>query len=502
MAAFYGCQTPTVATGPEGTTLDADDAIELSSAYGLTPDEWQENVLRTWMVRRPNGKWAAGRWGLAVPRQNGKNGVLEIVELYFMVGLGLKILHTAHEVKTARKAFVRIVSFFENERKYPELAALVKEIRRTNGQEAILLHTSECPGGDHCDCKGGGSVEFIARSKNSGRGFTVDVLVCDESQEYDEDSQAALLPTISSGPSGDPLQILLGTPPAENMKGDVFTRMRDAGVRGDDARLAWCEWSISGDVDVSDKTLWALVNPSLGIRLNLTTIEDEFAAMGAAENPDMFARERLGMWATADQLAVIPGTVWAARAVDGAPEGFEISALGLDMNPERTVVNVAVAVRTDDGKTHVELASLGIDEVAKTEALVAWIQKRARRRIPVVMDAFSPARALEPMLKEKKVKVYAMSGGELMQACGGFYDAVVKDRSLTHFDQLPLNTSLLGAKKKTIGDAGGWKWSRKDFEDDLTPLMAATCAHFGAVKFGKVRPTTPTNDTSREAVIL
>src|SRR5699024_9206431 len=131
-----------------------------------------------WM-RRKGGRWAAGRWGLAVPRQNGKNGVLEAVELYFMAVLGLKILHTAHEVKTARKAFIRIASFFENERKYPELAGMVKEVRKTNGQEAIVLHN-------------GGSVEFIARSKGSGRGFTVDVLVCDEAQEYSEDAQAAL----------------------------------------------------------------------------------------------------------------------------------------------------------------------------------------------------------------------------------------------------------------------------------------------------------------------
>ena len=34
-------------------------------------------------------------------RQNGKNGALEAVELYGMVVLGLKFLHTAHEVSHA-----------------------------------------------------------------------------------------------------------------------------------------------------------------------------------------------------------------------------------------------------------------------------------------------------------------------------------------------------------------------------------------------------------------
>ena len=108
-------------------------------------------------------------------------------ELFGIVQLGEKFLHTAHEVKTARKAFLRLASFFENTRKWPELADLVKDIRRTNGQEAIVLTN-------------GGSVEFVARSKGSGRGFTVDVLVCDEAQELSDDALEALMPTTSAAP--------------------------------------------------------------------------------------------------------------------------------------------------------------------------------------------------------------------------------------------------------------------------------------------------------------
>ena len=466
--ALVGFQSPRVVNHPAAKYTDADDCAFLAASYGLVPDDWQMNVLKSWMGRKRDGKWSAGRWGIAVPRQNGKNGILEMVELFFMVALGLKILHTAHEVKTARKAFLRIASFFENERKYPELAELVKEIRKTNGQEAIILHN-------------GGSVEFIARSKGSGRGFTVDVLVCDEAQEYSEDAQAALLPTISSAPSGDPLQILLGTPPAENMAGDVFTRMRDSGIRGKDRRLAWCEWSAIGNVDISDRNLWAATNPSLGKRLNLSTIEDEFEAMSA----EMFARERLGMWASEESLTVIPPETWMGQVAEIAPD-WDLSAIGLDMNPERTLVSVCMAVR-DEGDVHVELANLPVEAMFSTEGLLEWIFKRARRRVPVIMDGFSPARTLEPILKSKGCKVRALSGNELMQACGGFYDAVVKDQSVTHFNQEQLNASLQGARRQKLGDAGGWKWSRKDLEVDLTPIMAATCAHFGSVKFGKRR---------------
>jgi len=462
VAALLGVQEPRVANFPKSKWSDADDCAFLAEAYGLKPDPWQLNVLNAWMNRDRAGKWLAGRWGITVPRQNGKNGILEMVELFFMAQLGLKILHTAHEVKTARKAFLRIASFFENERRYPELAALVKDIRKTNGQEAIVLHN-------------GGSVEFIARSKGSGRGFTVDVLVCDEAQEYGEDAQAALLPTISSAPSGDPLQILLGTPPAPNMDGDVFTRMRTAGVSGKDKRLAWVEWSVTGSIDVADRSLWAATNPSLGIRLNQTTIEDEFGAM----SEETFARERLGMWASDEQLSVVPAEKWNRLLAD-APD-VQVTAYGVDMNPERTQVTVSVGLR-DGESVHVELAARDFD--GGTDQVVAWLVERAGRRIPVVMDAYSPARSFEPVLKKAKVKVFALSGAELLQACGGFYDAAI-NKALTHHGQPELDASLAGAKKHALGDAGGWKWSRKTLDVDLTPIVSATCAHFGAVKFAK-----------------
>lgn len=468
MAALLGVQEPRVAKHPRSKWSDADDCAFLATAYGLTPDPWQMHVLNAWMNRGRDGRWSAGRWGIAVPRQNGKNGILEMVELFFMAQLGLKILHTAHEVKTARKAFLRIASFFENERRYPELAALVKDIRKTNGQEAIVLNN-------------GGSVEFIARSKGSGRGFTVDVLVCDEAQEYSEDAQAALLPTISSAPSGDPLQILLGTPPAPNMEGDVFTRMRTAGVEGLDKRLAWCEWSVTGDVDVSDKALWAETNPSLGIRLNLSTIEDEFGAM----SPETFARERLGMWASDKQLSVIPADLWDLCGVGATPDG-EAGVYAVDMNHERTRAVVAVGVPGD--RPHVEVAA-EFDVSAGSSELVAWLLERSSRRIPVLVDAMSPARSIVPALQARnrsKRKVVVTSTAESMQACGGFYDAVFGGE-LSHFQQSEVDDALASAKKKKIGDAGGWVWDRKSVDVFLSPLVAVTLAHFGVVKFAKVR---------------
>ena len=120
-------QTPRVRTAPRASTNDVDDACFLADSYGLTPDQWQEDVLEAWLGLRRDGTWAASQCGLAVPRQNGKNALLEIRELYGMIVRAERFLHTAHEVKTARKAFLRIASFFENPKKYPELASMARE---------------------------------------------------------------------------------------------------------------------------------------------------------------------------------------------------------------------------------------------------------------------------------------------------------------------------------------------------------------------------------------
>lgn len=456
--------TPTFEWVPDGDTSMGEEAVELAAHYGLTPDPWQEHVIKAWLRTGADGKWAAGRVGCAIPRQQGKNAILEVVQLYMLSILGLRILATAHEVKTSRKAFLRLASFFENDRDYPELAELVKSIRKANGQEAIFLNN-------------GGSIEFIARSKNSGRGFTVDVLVCDESQEFPEDAQAALLPTISAAPSGDPIQIMVGTPPGPKDNGEVFARMHSLAHEQIDPRMSWVEWAAVGEIDTEDRSLWERINPALGRRLVLNTLIDEFGSMSR----EMFARERLGMWSSDRELSVIPQADWEECRVDAAPDG-QITAIGLDMNPERTSVVVAVAVKAEAG-THVELAR--VDEPDSTIELVNWVSQRAKRRVPVVMDSYSPARSLEPGLKQKKASTFALSGNELMQACGGFYDAVTQDRTVSHIGQEQLDASLAGAKRQSIGDAGGWKWSRKQLDSDLVPLMAVTCAWFGAEKFAK-----------------
>lgn len=478
-----GQQEPRICHHPRAIGNDADDCAELATAYGLKPDPWQRNVLDAWMGRKKDGTWAAGRWGIAVPRQNGKNGIIEMVELFFMTVLGLKILHTAHEVKTARKAFIRIAGFFENERAYPELAEMVKEIRRTNGQEAVVLHEPTC---DRLGTKGnqkccsGGSVEFIARSKGSGRGFTVDALVCDEAQEYDDDAQAALLPTISSAPSGDPLQIMLGTPPAPGMNGDVFTRTRNAGVEGRDKRLAWCEWSATPDMKPGNKDQWLATNPSLGIRLNQSTVVDEFAAM----SNDMFMRERLGLWDSAGGIKAIEGSAWDALVGsegDFTHEGRKVIAVRF--TPDGSTVALAGAIRSDVPNTPITVEAIEQRSTSEgTQWIVDFLAERHTGLAQIVIDGKSGVGFLVNALRDAGVRnkrVIITPASDDVIAASSTMEAAIRDGGLVHSGQPELDEQVKTATKRKIGSAGGFGWEAAEGHS-VASFEAVTLALWGA----------------------
>lgn len=471
-AVTLGNQEPRVRLEPRRSEkfTDGDDACFLASSYGLTPDPWQTAVVTSWLGRKADGRLAAGRCGLAVPRQNGKNGAVEVVELFKVVVLGRKVLHTAHEVKTARKAFLRLKGFFENERRWPELAALVKEIRQTNGQEAIVLTN-------------GGSVEFVARSRGSGRGFTVDDLVLDEAQELNDEQLEALLPTISAAPSGDPQIIMLGTPPPPNADGAPFRRMRVAGVEGKDKRLSWHEWSPERVPDPSDHDgllgCAADTNPALGGRLQRSVVEDELAQMSF----EGFMRERCGAWDSDALGGMVDFPTWLGRAVppEAAPdEGTLVFAVKFSADGER--VGCAVGLRPVEGPVHVE--SLGVAPIAEgTAPLVAWLAARWRKASQIVLDGKAGTGDLVNALAAAGVsrrRVHVLTVDEAITAHASMLRGI-HEGTVTHLAQPGLDAQVRVAGRREIGKAGGWGWKAVTPGGDVTALDAVTLAYHAAM---------------------
>ena len=452
-AALLGEQVPRVRHAPQVRSNDWEDVSDLAKAYGLVLDEWQENALEAAMGVRTDGRWAASTVGINVARQNGKGALIEARELAGLLLFGEKtIIHSAHEQKTARVGFERILSYFEN---YDDLRKKVRSVMGAISREHIKL-------------RNGAELHFPARSKGAIRGFSIDCLILDEAQILGDPQWEAIKPTISARPNAQTW--LLGTTPTPLDDSAVFSRARARGVEGKDHRLAWCEWSAAPGSSLDDREAWRQANPALGSRISLEAIEDERAEM----SEQGFARERLSIWPSDESQRVIPAESWDALVSAGPAANVPPAALSVDMSHERVV---AVGACWMGEKPHVELVA--VDCTTDTLAVVEWLIERAGRRIPVVVDGASPAASMVPALKAAKVTVIQTGPTDMAKACGLLYDEATSGR-LTHAGQAQADSALAGAKKRLIRDAGGWGWDRRNADVNLAPLVALTLARYGA----------------------
>ena len=298
-------QTPTYeANIPESLSGDGEMAARLASAYFGEPMPWQPHLLDVMLARDERDKFIAKTMGISVPRQNGKSWVVRARCFYGALN-GEKILYTCQHGDTSDEMFQKLAEPFEDEDE-PELHALLKTVRKTNGQQAIRLNN-------------GGLIRFTTRTDSLARGKTYDVLIYDEAQDLTNSQQAASLPAISAGAKHNPQTIYLGTPPAPENKGTVFRDLHDAAHDGR-SEMAWVEWAASEIGDKTDRARWYECNPSLGTLIDISAVEGECQQM----QPDVFARERLGWWSPVGgvQNVALDGSKWLECQRDaGTTEG-------------------------------------------------------------------------------------------------------------------------------------------------------------------------------------
>lgn len=407
--------------------------------------------------------YSAPTCGLSVPRQNGKNALLEMRELYGLCVIGERILHTAHEVKTARKAFLRLNGFFENEREYPELAAMVKCIRKANGQEAIELIN-------------GGAIEFSARSRGAARGFTVDVVVFDEAQELTDEQIEAMLPTMAAAPLGNRQFIYTGTPPGPKCPGTVFGRTRKNIIAGNEDGACWHEWSVEEVGDVYDRKRWYETNPAMGLRISEDFTGKELVSM----SPDGFARERLGWWASTSSLRLIPKEEWKALIAPCPPYDGKIG-MGVKFSPDGSRASLAACIRPDLGNPCIDLINT-FSMTGSTDAIEEIIMRHKSEVALVAIDGKAYSDSLYANLKDSRFPVKGLnivSTGDAVAANVRFLDAI-KGEHIEHLDQPILNRSVAVAVKRKIGDKGGWGFDAVG-EEDVTPIEACALAYWAAM---------------------
>lgn len=434
---------------------------------GISFRWWQVPIAKLILAKREDGTYAAtiGGTGLSIPRQVGKTFlVAAIVFALCMLRPGLTVIWTAHRVRTAEQTFGKMQAFAKRKR----IAPYIEKIVLGSGEEEIRFTNRS-------------SIYFGARATGFGRGFDeIDVLIFDEAQILTEAALDDMVPaTNQSRQSTSALLLFLGTPPKPTDPGEVFTRMREEALSGEDEDTGWVEFGADedyvptpppGELSAADWEQVAQANPSFPEDTPRVAIQRMRKKLG----PESFRREGMGIWDRTDSDRPIALDQWGELAREDAPDG-KPAYYSLTMSPER-VAAIGVAIHVD-GKRFVDLAEL--DRVDDSKRLVDWIVERCGRRTPIMIDSRDPAAAFINELRERKVKVNSATQSDAAKACSAL-QAGVSDELIAHVDQPAVREGLRDAHPKPVGKAGQWEWDLEDPTPALTALRAITLVHFGA----------------------
>ena len=432
-----------------------EDIADLTARYGLRLDPWQEQVFQDTMGERSDGRWAISQVGLSAPRQNGKSELIVARALAGVLLFGEKtIICSAHQQDTSREVFQRMVDLCEAN---PDLDRRVAQYGHALNREYIRFSSGQ-------------SIRFKARSKGGGRGFSADCLLLDEAQILSGAAWAAMRPTLSARPNSQAW--LMGTPPTLLDDGEVFGRIRSAGIAGRSARLAYLEWSAEQGDDFDGPATWAKANPAYPARIGADAIRDERASM----TDQQFAMERLGMWADqAIQKSIFAEGAWV-RARDPRSVIVGPRVVAVDVSPDQAFASVAVCGRRSDGRWHVEM---------RRDRGFAWVRHAVDDQFerhdvsgPVILSG-RMATALRGDLASDDRDVLVMSAGDYLAACAQFADAIDAAGDTVHIGQDELDAAVSGAKWRDAAD--GRSLNRRG-SGDITPLIACVAARWGAAR--------------------
>ncbi len=469
-SAVRGSQEPRFWHAPECVSTAGDDAIECAATAGLFLDEWQQFVLRKGLGERVGGNWAARDVGVCVPRQNGKGGIIEALELYWLFVLNeTLVVHSAHLFDTAQDAMRRLVSLIEDT---PAFSKRVAAVRNSNGQEGVYL-------------KSGARIRFKTRTKSGGRGLSAPKVVFDEAMILPEEVMGSVVPSMSAMPEAQAWYLGSAVDQVVHEYGVSFARLRERGF-AEDKDVAYFEWSADAPTpdDVlswsfDDPDVWSAANPAYGIRITDRAIQAERNSLANRT----FAVERLGVgdWPRTDGQGdlVISPEAWADLG-DSDSKMVDPVWFAVDVTPDRSKATISAAGKRSDGLFHVENVAFGRG--------TGWIADRAAELVAnqkpagFICDAIGPAVSLIPELERAGVRVETMNTQDHAQACAFLYDQV-EQKTLRHLGTPEIASSVRGAARRPLGDA--WAWSRKNSSVDISPLVSATFALWGAGKLGR-----------------
>ena len=185
-----GATRPRLENTPLKGITRGGEVAQLAEDIGLPLLPWQSYVLNDLLTIDKNKQFIRKTALVLCARQNGKS---HLARMRILGGLFLFNERNHVIISSARAmaltTFREVVDAIEAA---PQLKAQLKQVKYTNGAEAIIL-------------KSGARLDVKAATRDSARGATADFLFIDELREVDELAYSAALPVTRARPNAQTL---------------------------------------------------------------------------------------------------------------------------------------------------------------------------------------------------------------------------------------------------------------------------------------------------------
>ena len=419
-----GRQSPTVSVILPYTDTKGPEAIELYNKSEHDSLEWQTALTYDIMAVDDDGLWVHQKFGYSVPRRNGKSE-MALARCIWGLKNGERILYTAHRASTAHSIWDRLG------RLCSKCDIPITSSFRAFGKEHLYTEDS--------------AIEFRTRTSTGGLGEGYDLLIIDEAQEYTPEQETALKYVVSD--SANPQTIMFGTPPTAISAGTVFPKFRKKVLQSESYASGWAEWSVPEMSDVNDVDLWYETNPSMGYHLNERKIRSEIG-----DDDTDFNIQRLGLWIKYNQKSAISRNEWEALQADKVPKftGQLFAGVKFGINGEN--VALAIAVKTEDGKTFCEV--IGCQPIRNGVAWIVNFLSKADIRKTVV-DGKNGIDVLMDAIKQMRIKhVEIVTVSQVIKA-NSVFDMAMEQGSFQHMHQSAVTQVVTNCERRKIGANGG-----------------------------------------------
>lgn len=440
---------------------------------------WQQALLiRALELRKDQKRFRFRTVVLLVGRQNGKSTAAQVLTLWAMYVLGVRlVIGTAQDLDIAETLWGEVVEIVES---VDELADQMKNVVRVNGKKSL-------------DLAGGEKYKVRAANRRGGRGLSGDLILLDELREHTNWSAwGSVTKTTMARPraqvwcmsnAGDESSVVLMSLRKKGhlALGDPDGICVDDAVAAADDSLGIFEWSAAPKRGVWDRDGWAEANPSLGF----TMAESSLASAAATDPEPIFRTECLCQWVDGLVEGPFGEGAWDACAdpVGEIPEDAPLS-FAVDVNHDRGSAFVGVCGMREDGRPQVEIAA-GRPGGDWIEWVPKWfkgfVDEECPARVVVQAKGCPAASLVQPLSEVPGLEVVLWQGADLTVGCGLFFDRVVAAvgdagglKPLAHRGQEALDLAARTAAQRVYGD--GWSWDRRSSLHNAAPLVAVTAA--------------------------